>query len=692
MAIKKFRAGRVSSADASTWIGEPGTMFYDEATGQLKIADGVTPGGSYIPLVIATPTVAGAIKAGPGANVAVDGTLTIDTAGLPLSIGNLSIIGANISTVGTDENLNLISNGSGEINVVGNFHVHTVEQGPNSASPIFSVVSDGQVRMIIPSVDSIAGAAQIIGNADSSFVVPNNTGVMFHVTGQLNDPGRIYNDGQGAYAAYIGRRYNGTSVSPSQVLANQMISRVGATPYTNTGWPTISTARIDFVASQNQTTTALGSRIEFWATANNSSTITKVATIDADNGVTTIGNLTVSGRILPIDGNDIGISTHRWGNIWLGPTAIHMQDTVTMDDVALQVTNGTLYLNGAENIALGNLVIQNATLKTITPDLDINIGELPDTGNVNVYRPIYVYDTGGNVRFNTDRNGFVTIHAPTVTTTNAGLMIIGSTSGNIQPAGGTSTGRMVHITGNDGASARFTMDAFGTGAFASYIGRAARGTADSPTALQAGDVMMRFSATGWAEPGYNTTNTGGPPTSIDFVATDNYTHSVYGSAIKFYTSPQGSIGRNLSLTVDTTGITANSLTSNTASIVGNVTAGNVNAKVYGELHGTLFRPIRNAGVIADGGTLTIDFSTDAIVYCTWANGMNLAYSNYTAGRIVKVMCTKASGSGTDSIGLDGITAAQVSSGSTSITAAADTTTFIELVCTNGTIGGLFAKV
>jgi hypothetical protein len=115
---------------------------------------------------------------------------------------------------------------------------------------------------------------------------------------------------------------------------------------------------------------------------------------------------------------------------------------------------------------------------------------------------------------------------------------------------------MVHITGNDGTSARFTMDAFGTGSFASFIGRAGRGTAANPLPLQVGDVMARFSATGWAEPGYNTTNTGGPPTSIDFVATDNYTHDTYGSKIQLYTSPSGSgnIARKLSAEVDSTGL------------------------------------------------------------------------------------------------------------------------------------------
>ena len=91
MSIRKFRAARVTTTTASTFVGQPGDMFYDEATGQLKVSDGHTPGGHFIPLVIATGTTAGAIKAGPGATIAGDGTLTINTAGLPLNVGDLVI-------------------------------------------------------------------------------------------------------------------------------------------------------------------------------------------------------------------------------------------------------------------------------------------------------------------------------------------------------------------------------------------------------------------------------------------------------------------------------------------------------------------------------------------------------------------------------------------------------------------------
>ncbi len=46
-ALLKIQAGRVL-VDARYWVGPSGTIFYDEVTGQLRIGDGVTPGGRIL--------------------------------------------------------------------------------------------------------------------------------------------------------------------------------------------------------------------------------------------------------------------------------------------------------------------------------------------------------------------------------------------------------------------------------------------------------------------------------------------------------------------------------------------------------------------------------------------------------------------------------------------------------------------
>ena len=245
---------------------------------------------------------------------------------------------------------------------------------------------------------------------------------------------------------------------------------------------------------------------------------------------------------------------------------LRISDGVTVGGNSLTLTSSQL----------GDLHIYGSNITTVNANEDLNLVS-NGTGNVNIYGSFVIHDGGSLVPFFVTQAGAVTISNPNLPVGSTALNIIGSSTGaTLSP--GSGSGSLIHLTGNDSTPARFTTDAFGGSgnAFASWVGRAARGTAASPAALQAGDIIARISAIGWAEAGFNTTNTGGPPTSIDFIATDNLTHSVYGSAIKFYTSPQGSIGRDLSLTVNSTGITtvtvsSTSTTNSTSSTTGAVT-------------------------------------------------------------------------------------------------------------------------
>ena len=44
------------AADADTYVGEPGSVFFDPATSQLRVGDGVTPGGHAVTLDIGLAT------------------------------------------------------------------------------------------------------------------------------------------------------------------------------------------------------------------------------------------------------------------------------------------------------------------------------------------------------------------------------------------------------------------------------------------------------------------------------------------------------------------------------------------------------------------------------------------------------------------------------------------------------------
>lgn len=387
MSIRKLRAGRVSTANAASWIGDAGTIFYDEVTGTLKIADGETPGGRRI---------------------------ILNAEDINLAFGDFVAENNNLSTVQPNQDLNLISNGIGSVNLVGEFNVHTTAGGLSS-NPIFVVKSDGQIKITVPQPDNLEGAVGIIGNNAGLFQAPVNSGVMLHITGQEGIPSRSYNDALGDYSGFVGRRANGTPSAPTQVLANQEVTRFAANAFTDQGYQSFGLGQLRWYTNENQTLNARGGRAEFWVTPIGSITAQIVARVDPQNGIT-----------------------------------------------ATQFTG-------------------------------------PLLGNV-----------------------------------------VGNTTG---------------------------------------------------------------------------------------------------------------------------------------------------------IHSGLYnRGIRNAGVISDGGTLTINLATDDIVTCTWANGLTLAYTNYTAGRVVKVLATKIAGSGNDSLNLDGVTASQVSTGSTTFTSSANITTFVELISTNTSITGLFIKL
>ena len=315
MAIRKFRTGQMSY-DASTYVGTAGTLFYDEANGALRISNGVTPGGSLISYPFASSTQLGGVKLGPGVVLNGSGQIIIDSEGLDFSFGDLAsttetyAVGhpkagddyAVLSTINADEDFYLVSNGTGSIDVVGEFNVYKTDGNVAGAiieEPIFKIKSDGQIQMLVPGADEVAGALTIIGSTSGQFISPVNTGVMIHVTGNLSSPGipsRIYNDSQNAFGAWVTRRFNGTVASPTAVLANEEIMRLSGTAHNGTTIPGTGNQRIVYVARGNQTISNQGGAIELWVTPINTTTIAKIATVDS-TGITLESGKVLTGNV-----------------------------------------------------------------------------------------------------------------------------------------------------------------------------------------------------------------------------------------------------------------------------------------------------------------------------------------------------------------------------------------------------------
>jgi hypothetical protein len=239
--IRKIRSARVE-VPAETFVGQPGTIFYDEVLGTLRISDGVTPGGDRIVLA------------------AED---------INLAFGDFVASDNNLSVINVNQDLNLISNGTGRVNLVGELNVFKPNGAIGTSLAFFKIKTDGQVTIVVPTEDLFDSAVKIIGNTGSNYVpvASGLAGTMLHITGQQGQISRFYNDGISNNAAIVGRRFNGSVLAPTKILAGESIFRITALGGIDGGAPVDGTASIFFDALEDFTETNRGSQIKFVATA-----------------------------------------------------------------------------------------------------------------------------------------------------------------------------------------------------------------------------------------------------------------------------------------------------------------------------------------------------------------------------------------------------------------------------------------
>ena len=343
--VGKISSGK-SIADVSTFVGEKGNLFYDTTNGNLRISDGSTPGGLALNLSTST-----------------------------FSAGDFRFASNNVTMALTNENMNLLANGTGVVNIVGPLNLFGAA-GLASQS-YFSATDQGEIKIVDLVPSSLRSALTITGSSDGTFVQPQNLGVMMQLSGTAGTPSRVYNDGNAAYSGFFGRRFNGNTATPTQVLNTQEIFRMGATPYTSSGWPAQSTARIQFIATENQTNTAQGNQIVVSTTAIGSATPTPIFTVDTNGIYPAVDNTYY-----------LGSAGKRWKGLNLGPGTLYITDTVLGTQTGLTVTNGVLLVNGANQLQVGQLKFIDNTIESTTSSVDIQIGYSSDSGNLLLNRNV----------------------------------------------------------------------------------------------------------------------------------------------------------------------------------------------------------------------------------------------------------------------------------------------------------------
>jgi hypothetical protein len=91
-------------------------------------------------------------------------------------------------------------------------------------------------------------------------------------------------------------------------------------------------------------------------------------------------------NILPSRDNvyNLGSTSYRWKELYLGPNSLNMIDEGNGNDVKINVSNGILALDGADTLRFGNIKFTDSGIASDLGSQDITIGEGLDTGFLKV--------------------------------------------------------------------------------------------------------------------------------------------------------------------------------------------------------------------------------------------------------------------------------------------------------------------
>lgn len=161
---------------------------------------------------------------------------------------------------------------AGNLNVTGNIVASGI-----STSNLVSFISSST-----PSGNALV---ELIGSTSGQQQTPSQDGYMLHITGKDNIPTRVIFDAFGAnsYPIIAGRKGRGVAGTPTATANNDVLLRISGNGWGTTGFAPLGSGRIDFVATENYTDTARGSRIDLFNCADGSNTIVKIASFNSSS-------------------------------------------------------------------------------------------------------------------------------------------------------------------------------------------------------------------------------------------------------------------------------------------------------------------------------------------------------------------------------------------------------------------------
>lgn len=224
-------------------------------------------------------------------------------------------------------------------------------------------------------------------------------------------------------------------------------------------------------------------------------------------------------------------------------------------------------------------------------------------------------------------------------------------------------GYMIHISGKQNVSSRIVSDSYGANTYVVYAGRSARGNLSNPTAVQANDILSRFSGNGYGTTGWSQFGSA----RIDFVATENYTDDHRGSQIQFWNCP---VGTNTLTQIA-------SFNGNSATFTGAI------IPQKGFIYTPLVWPSSQTAI-------TIDMSDGPLVRAQTAAGLVVTLSNLTAGKETVAWITNTAG--TNQTFTHGVSATNSTVNSTTYSIPATSTIMVKYMCVDGTLQNTFVAI
>lgn len=228
-------------------------------------------------------------------DIFMDGVLQFTTANgnitTPSGIANAKDInikpGNELGSVSHGGNINLIVGTGGVRNGVVNLRGDVLSSNNLTVDGniIARAISTTELISFIGSTTPASNSlVELIGSSSGLQQAPSNDGYMLHITGKDNIPTRVVFDAFGAnsYPIIAGRKGRGVAGAPQATANNDLLLRISGNGWGTTGFAPLGSGRIDFVATENYTDTARGSKIDLFNCPDGSNVVTKIASFNSN--------------------------------------------------------------------------------------------------------------------------------------------------------------------------------------------------------------------------------------------------------------------------------------------------------------------------------------------------------------------------------------------------------------------------